>query len=99
MILIVMAITSFIFRRRTRLRCQFFLEDYPFIPNSPRYSLAIKIFQQRDGVFAGDADQIFESSHINFGRLGLVLRHGLAEALKGAVVEDKVVREFYQNSI
>src|SRR5215468_7036483 len=99
MILIVMAITSSIFRRRGTPALPIFSRGLPFHPQLSSLLSRDQDIPAAGWRICGRRRSDLESSHINFGRLDLVLGHGLAQALKGAVVEDKVVCEFYQNPI
>ena len=43
-----------------------FLENFPYISYTAGDALAIKVFEQGDGVFAADSSQLLEFRNVNF---------------------------------
>src|SRR5215469_1373391 len=75
------------------------LNNNSFVADPPSNALLIEILEQRDSVFAGDADQVFELAHVDLGRLGLLLRHELPQTLERGVMEDQFVGKLDQNAV
>src|SRR5579864_5982838 len=63
-------------------------QDQPFVAFAPRDALAIQIFEQRDGVFAGNARPVFERAHVE--------AHGFAA---GQQMPQTVDRRLVENQI
>lgn len=41
------------------------LQNDPLIAVAARNALAVEVFEQRNGVFAGNSSQVFEGGHVN----------------------------------
>src|SRR5208337_795509 len=76
-------------------RCR--LQDDSLVVDAACDSLAIEILQQRDGVFAGDAEQVLELRHAELGRLRLVGDDSPAQRLERVAVKHQVVGQLYQD--
>src|SRR5918911_847233 len=81
--------------RSTRLRFTIHdlraFENYSLISGAARDALAVEVFEERDGVLAGDASQVFEGGDVNQA-LGLVAGGVLAQG-GDQMVERRAVEE------
>jgi hypothetical protein len=54
------------------------LNNDSFVAHAAGDALLVKVFQQRDGIFPGHAEQVFKGPNVDFRRLGLLRGHDLA---------------------
>jgi len=73
-----------------------FSEDVSQVADAAGHSLAVKIFEQGNGVLAANASHVFESSNVDCGRLRFVGADLAAELVECGAVKDEVVGYFDQ---
>jgi hypothetical protein len=62
-------------------------------------TLLVKVFEQRDSIFTGHAEQVFKGCDINFRSFGLLRSHKLAQALQSRLVKNQIVRQLDQHAV
>jgi hypothetical protein len=69
------------------------LNNNPFVADPARNALLVKILEQRNSVFSGNAEKVFEGRHVDFRRLGFLRSHEVAQALQRCLMKYEVVRQ------
>src|SRR5689334_11131894 len=75
------------------------LQNHSLVANPLCHALAVEKLKQRNCVFAGDAEQLFEGSDIELGRLCFLSCDLLSQRLERALVKDEIVSQLYQDAI
>src|SRR5713101_289304 len=74
------------------------LKDHALITHAPRHALAVQMLEQRDGILAADAGQLFERGDGQaVTALRLVRGQELAQACQRGLVKYQILGDFYQH--
>src|SRR5579864_2452798 len=74
-------------------------KDHSLVAYAASDALLVKVFEQRNGVFAGYADEVFESANVDFGGLGFLRGYELAQPLQRSVMKYKIVCQLDQDAV
>src|SRR6185437_4590603 len=80
-------------------RLQAGLQDYSFVAHAAGDPLAVKIFEQRNRVFARNAREVLEFTDIYFRGCALVSSQNAAQILKSALMKHQVIRQLDQYAV